>query len=191
MDYTLIIWIILGILIGTVVVWFIYSYIKEKKDKKKLAIAAKQLEKETAIYTRELAISLKALTEHNKQVQSEFVPSIGEYKMSDLNNAAKNTILEITKSPKFKTCYLETQSRQKFVQAIMMLQDLNSNLWDKKLQSVVEVFDKFLDESEKQIAKENETDFIKLAEKQDLEKQIIDSYNEKLKQTKESNESAK
>ncbi|ATO30981.1 hypothetical protein CO229_02560 [Mycoplasmopsis bovirhinis] len=147
-DSSIIIWVILGILILLLLAYILYSYIKEKINAKKTKEAAMQLDKNAAIYYHEVTVKINELIKLNTLEHSNFVVSVGKYKMSHLNYAAAQTISDILEEYEFKNYIVSSQKYETFIANLKVLRDLNSNLWDKKLsQSSIKYFNDLLPEA--------------------------------------------
>ncbi|WP_426461621.1 MHJ_0274 family protein [Mycoplasma hafezii] len=177
---SIIIWIVLGVLVLIIVVFFVYSWIKEKVDKKKIAQATQELKKETAIYWYELSTKLLALMDLNTEEQKNFKPSIGEHKMSELNLAAKRTLEKEIKSDRFQSCFRDTEQHIAFVKTVFELKDTNSNLWDKKLPLDREYFASCIENAKKEVEEFQKTDYFDLKPTEDLANEIKGVYYEEL-----------
>ncbi|VEU68920.1 Uncharacterised protein [Mycoplasmopsis canis] len=180
-DSSVIIWIILGVLISLLVIYFIYSWIKDKINKKKTRQAAIQLEKNAAIYWYETTLKINELIRLNRIQHENFVVSIGEFKMSEINNAASDTINDLMNEYEFKNYLLSNEKYSTYVSNIKVLKDLNLNLWDKKLSnSSLKFFEDELPKSEKAAREAISTELSDLKSTSELYDEIKAKYNEKL-----------
>ncbi|WP_322962395.1 hypothetical protein RRG39_02680 [Mycoplasmopsis cynos] len=179
-DSSIIIWVILGVLVALLGIYFVYSWIKERIKNKKNKLAAAQLEKNSIIYWYELAIKIDYLIKLNREEQDKFIVSIGKLKMRDLNNAAKETINEIMSSYEFKNYISTNQKYSEFVNNLVILKDLNSNLWDKKLSnSVINFFINQIEPAYLEAKKAITTELNDLKEQNDLKNEIQKQYFDK------------
>ncbi|WBP83782.1 MHJ_0274 family protein [Mycoplasmopsis edwardii] len=185
-DSSIIIWIILGVLIALLVAYFIYSWIKERIKKKKNKLAAIQMEKNSVIYWNEIAVKINELVKLNREKQENFVVSIGEFKMRELNNAASETLEEMMNEYEFKNFLISSEKYTNFVGNVRVLKDLNSNLWDKKLSNtVLKFFEQEVEKSEKAAKEANSTELNELKSPETLKEEIKEKYLSKLNKQEE------
>ncbi|RIV16846.1 MHJ_0274 family protein [Mycoplasmopsis gallopavonis] len=180
-DSSILLWIVLGILVLLILIFFAYSWIKDKIDKKKLREATFELQRETAIYFWELNVKLLKLWELNKQSQADFVPSIGEYKMSDLNRAAKQVLEKEIKSVRFQACFKETELHNLFVKNLFKLKDTNANLWEKHLPTFKEYLENNLVTAQQELDDLSKTAFVETRKQDLIEQDTTKEYHEFLK----------
>ncbi|WP_051789146.1 MHJ_0274 family protein [Mycoplasma buteonis] len=176
----LILWIVLIILVLIIVFFFIFSWVKERIEKKKIAQATHELRKNTVIYWYELSCKLRELLEINSTEQEKFQPSIGKFKMSDLNTTARKLIEDEIKSDRFQACFQDTEEHMAFVRTVFELKDTNSNLWDKKLPLDREYFDTAIAQAIEAAKSYQEKDYFDLRNQDELAEEIRKEYYEKL-----------
>ncbi|MCU4706308.1 MHJ_0274 family protein [Mycoplasma sp. CSL7503-lung] len=177
----IIIWVILGVLLTLIGVYFIYSYIKEKIEKKRTRIAAKEFENDSLKYRYELMVKINKLVELNAKIHDDFVVSIGEYKMGQINNATRELLENIMSSYEYKTFIIPDEKLNNLKTKLNMLKDLNSNLWNKKLNEIIVYFKNEEDKIYKQVKEQNKTEIDDLKDintiKEELKTMHIDALN--------------
>ncbi|VEU70690.1 MHJ_0274 family protein [Mycoplasmopsis glycophila] len=172
----------LGVLVLIIVIFFLYSWIKEKRTKSQIRKATYELQKETAIYLFELSHKMLALLDENTKAQDEFIPSVGKYKMPQLNQAAKEIIEEEIKSPRFQACFKETEKHNSYVQTIFEIKDTNSNLWDKHLPHLRDYFAKTIEDANNEIKFLDEKSPLETKNPDRIKEDLIIEYKERLEQ---------
>ncbi|QCZ36620.1 MHJ_0274 family protein [Mycoplasma nasistruthionis] len=152
MDSTsIIMWIIFGVIILGFTAWILYQWLKDKRNQKKAKQVAFQLSQEAAVHVYDLTIMINELVELNKVTLSEFVPSIGQYKMSEINNAARVCLNEMLKSGDYREYLHENKKYAEFVSNLRALKDCNANIWDTKASQVLTFFKNHLEASKKDL----------------------------------------
>lgn len=138
----MVIWIIFGALIAILILFFAYSAIKDRRNKKKLKQEKLLFEAEAVEYYDEILITMIEIIENNQKFLDEFEVSIGKYKMGQITDATRNIIGDILNSSKFKGFFIEDEKYIEFVKNVVFLKDLKSNNWQKKAISAMEYFKK-------------------------------------------------
>ncbi|MGL4343337.1 MAG: MHJ_0274 family protein [Metamycoplasmataceae bacterium] len=170
-----IVWVIFGILIVGLIVFMLFSFIKDKKKNKEIFRKKIELKKATEKTSKELAVKIKIIIEKNNQEVQNFIPSIGNIKMKDINFLTRKMLKEIKESKMFKLIYLKEQSNKVFVDSLDVLIETKSNLWEKKCQNEINYFFNL------------EKEFQKFPEYNDIltkEKEIVDKRFNEIESTK-------
>lgn len=136
------IFIVTGVLLGSIIILFVLSYINEKRKTKKFKKQRELFEKQQNVAYKEIIAKINAvINELEKQLQN-FVVSIGEHKMGEINEWAKITLKNITKEAKYKEFFLNVehdnfpfvnQYIEKFIQN-------KANSWKKSCEIELEYF---------------------------------------------------
>ncbi|MEA4190899.1 MHJ_0274 family protein [Mycoplasma sp. 2248] len=134
------IWVILGVVLLALASYILYQFIKDKIAKKKQRQAHFEFTQEAIVYVYELNVMVNKLIKLNKVKHDEFVPSIGEYTMSEINNNTRNILVKVFKSPEFREFLFKNPAHEIFIKNLEQLRDCNSNLWAKKIPNVLEYF---------------------------------------------------
>ncbi|QKT05446.1 MHJ_0274 family protein [Mycoplasma sp. OR1901] len=184
----IIIWVILGVLLTLIGVYFIYSYVKEKIEKKRTRIAAKEFENDSIKYRYELMIKVNKLIELNTKIHDNFVVSIGEYKMGEINNATRELLDTMMNSYEYKTFIIPDEKLNDLKLKLNMLKDLNSNLWNKKLNDLIEFFKKEEVKIHKQVTEQNKTEIEDLKDAKVIHQEIETMHSEFLSKSKKESE---
>ncbi|WP_416322465.1 hypothetical protein O7983_000514 [Mycoplasmopsis felis] len=183
----IIIWVVLAIILCLLIVYFLYQFIKGKIEKKRTKQATEEFEKNSSIYWYEIVIKINKLILLNKYTHDKFVPSIGKYTMSEINRATKNVIDQIFDEYEFKNFILQNPKFQKEIQELDMLRDLNSNLWQKKLEKVLTDFNNYEETALNEAKNSIRTSLENLKTKEELNIWMEQKYYSALNKIKESN----
>lgn len=183
----IIIWVVLAIILCLLIVYFLYQFIKGKIEKKRTKQATEEFEKNSSIYWYEIVIKINKLILLNKYTHDNFVPSIGKYTMSEINRATKNVIDQIFDEYEFKNFILQNPKFQKEIQELDMLRDLNSNLWQNKLEKVLTDFNNYEETALNEAKNSIRTSLENLKTKEELNIWMEQKYYSALNKIKESN----
>ncbi|WP_322935397.1 hypothetical protein RRG40_03220 [Mycoplasmopsis felis] len=183
----IIIWVVLAIILCLLIVYFLYQFIKGKIEKKRTKQATEEFEKNSSIYWYEIVIKINKLILLNKYTHDNFVPSIGKYTMSEINRATKNVIDQIFDEYEFKNFILQNPKFQKEIQELDMLRNLNSNLWQKKLEKVLTDFNNYEETALNEAKNSIRTSLENLKTKEELNIWMEQKYYSSLNKIKESN----
>lgn len=168
MDTNLII-IIAVVMVVLLIGVFGFQVIAERKKRKKIKQEKAKLDairKETIFSS---SFKVNAIIEHNNLLLNNFVVSIGEYKMSEINNKIKNLLIDITQEPNFINSFVKFNDEKidsSFDENIRKLIETKSNLWNKKINDVIKYFQDFEnllindDETKKQEYLENKKNYL-------------------------------
>ncbi|EGV00432.1 MHJ_0274 family protein [Mycoplasmopsis columbina] len=140
--------------------FFLYSTIKDRRlrnIKKKEKILFTNLSMENK---RKFVFKLKELIDLNEQYLIDFKPSIGDYKMSQITDAARKYLMSFQEDKDFKEYIVAADDQNDLLEAFVLLRDSRSNSWTKKLDKVINYLDKLYQEYDKEMYKE-ELDQIK------------------------------
>ncbi|WP_051586196.1 MHJ_0274 family protein [Mycoplasmopsis lipofaciens] len=135
-------WIILGTLVLIFGIFFIFSAIKDRKIKNKKKKDEIRRHNNSLEQMRYLTFQILALWDKNQELLDNFEPSIGEYKMKEIVNAAHNYLSELEDDLKFKEYIVENVETQHFLSKFIALRETRSNLWNRRCLEIKEYFDK-------------------------------------------------
>ncbi|UWV79509.1 hypothetical protein NW066_02820 [Mycoplasmopsis felis] len=107
--------------------------------------------------------------------------------MSEINRAIKNVIDQIFDEYEFKNFILQNPKFQKEIQELDMLRDLNSNLWQKKLEKVLTDFNNYEETALNEAKNSIRTSLENLKTKEELNIWMEQKYYSALNKIKESN----
>lgn len=82
-------YVVLGFLIFGLVGWILFTYIRDKINKKKIHLAGVELDKLTKKYLAKFDVEINEVIAQNKRYLEKFVVSVGEYKMGELTNFSR------------------------------------------------------------------------------------------------------
>jgi Na+-transporting methylmalonyl-CoA/oxaloacetate decarboxylase gamma subunit len=132
-------WIILGVLISVVVGFLIISAVLDKKKRKQASIKEKEAQESKKQARGRVAILANVIVKENQKKLKEFIPSIGQLKMSDINNLAKDALEQIQKL----SCFVLAKEDEEFVNQFNLLLKNKSNNWLKQNKKQIIFMQKF------------------------------------------------
>ncbi|UUD35438.1 hypothetical protein NPA07_01005 [Mycoplasmopsis caviae] len=138
MQQNMTMWIILGVLVAVLGSFFVWSAIKEKIKRKQRRKQELQFRKDLDEQVRLLVFALKILIDKNNDYLTNFQPSIGEYKMSNIVNTAHKFLEKYQEDPLFKECILSNADAKEEIFAFSILRDTRSNSWNKRASDKLE-----------------------------------------------------
>ena len=94
-------WIILGVLVGAVIIFLVVASILDRRKQKKLQAELEVHNEAVQKSSGEVAIFINELVERNNKLLEEFVPSVGELKMSDIRSKAREALKDLKHSEEF------------------------------------------------------------------------------------------
>ncbi|NQZ28957.1 MAG: hypothetical protein HRT98_01080 [Mycoplasmatales bacterium] len=147
-------WGILGGLIAIVIGFLIISALLDRKKRKKAKIEKNEIDKLKNAAVGNMAILINLVVEKNKKILKEFIPSVGKWKMSDINNMAKDEMKRIEKADWFP--YLKEEDI--LMENYLIISKEKSNNWEKKNQDQI----KYFQDLEEALDKEKYKDFIRV-----------------------------
>lgn len=125
-----VIWIVLGSLIGIVAIFIVVTTILDRKKRSKLKVLEKEMKMAAENAKHEILHYVNEIIKHNDRLLSEFVPSVGKIKMSDVRDKAKKAMKRMIDSEEFKLIAEEDETKE-LSKVIHALKSTNSNLWIK------------------------------------------------------------
>lgn len=134
-------WIILGSLVGIVIIFLVVASMLDRKKAKRVKLEKARLAKEIADAGGNIAIWVNLTNEQNSKLLKEFVPSIGELKMSDIREKGKASLDAIAKRKEFKLAQ-QAPENAKVMTFFEELRNQNSNTWDTKGKDAIAFFKK-------------------------------------------------
>ncbi|MGL5522259.1 MAG: MHJ_0274 family protein [Metamycoplasmataceae bacterium] len=135
-----IVWLIMGLLIALLVGFMVFSFLKDKKRNKEIFKKKLELKRVTEKNTKVISVKVTMIIEKNQQELENFISSIGNKKMKDINNASRDLLKNIRNSKEFKLIYVKGEANPLMVSNIDALIDVKSNLWEKKCKENIEFF---------------------------------------------------
>lgn len=132
-------WIILGSLIGIVIIFLVVASMLDRKKAKRVKLEKAKLAKEIADAGGNIAIWVNITNDQNAKLLREFVPSIGELKMSDIRDRAKTSMDAIAHRKEFKLAQ-QAPENEKVMFHFKELREQNSNTWETKGKESLEFF---------------------------------------------------
>lgn len=133
-------YIILGVIAGVIVIFIGGISILEKKKNKKIKIERSKLEKEIKFCGENVAQSVVKIVNQNAKDLIKFVPSVGALKMSDINQKARKSLLEIKHSKNFRLLREHSNEWNDFKKNFEALLGEKSNNWPKRNQENINFF---------------------------------------------------
>ena len=123
-------WIIFGVLLAGMLAIFVFATIKDAINRKKLKKIRIKNEEDMKIFNAYALIYMNKLIEINQKYLDEFQPSIGQYKMNQIINGAKNSLNELIQTEGFKNLIKNGDFEQKqLIDQINNLNSMRSNNW--------------------------------------------------------------
>ena len=178
-------WIILGGLIGLVVIFLIVTSVLDKKKTKKIQIEKKELNEKISVSGEKISKEIMKVVRANERSLANFVPSVGKKKMSDINNEAKNKLIEIRNSRDFRLVKHNEKEENLFKTNIDALIKEKSNNWNKRNQPNIDFFANYKKpEPEKKETKKNKSEKKDKKSKKVKSDKSQNSKNKKLKNDK-------
>lgn len=147
----IVMWIVLGSLIGLVALFVVVTTILDRKKRKKIKAQETLNLAEIEEAKLEILYYIEQIVLSNEKLLKNFVPSVGKIKMSDIRNKAKEAIKKMTDSKEYKLIEYEEESKE-LLKVISALKSANSNTWSKMPET------KWVDEEAKKLAESNLTD---------------------------------
>ncbi|TQC54207.1 hypothetical protein E1I18_00320 [Mycoplasmopsis mucosicanis] len=134
-------WIILIVVVALLVIFFVYSFIKERIKKKKRRIKQMEFMNKADEVKKMTIIELSLLLKKNEELLNNFVPSVGEYKMKEVVQSARQYLLDKHNQPDFKEYIINNVEQKELYKYFALLKDERCTLW----KSFTEVY-KYIDE---------------------------------------------
>ena len=125
-------WIILGGLILIVVVFLVVTSILDRKKRKKVVAQKKELDFRVWNSGANISKQIIKVVQNNEKELKDFVPSVGNKKMSDINNKAKKKLVEIRASEDFRLLKHNKDENKLFSENLDILIREKSNNWAKR-----------------------------------------------------------
>lgn len=147
----IVMWIVLGSLIGLVALFVVVTTILDRKKRKKIKAQETLNLAEIEEAKLEILYYVEQIVLSNEKLLKNFVPSVGKIKMSDIRSKAKEAIKKMMDSREYKLIEYEEESKE-LLKVISALKSANSNTWSKMPET------KWVDEEAKKLAESNLTD---------------------------------
>ncbi len=132
--------IIVSIAILGLIGFITYQFITEKLRKKKILKEKLEFEKLCSDTYRKFINEIYELILNNDKLLKEFIVSIGDYKMGEITNAAKDVLKLVEKSEMYKNVFSKDETYRDFVTHFIALSEEKSNMWDKRCEESIEWF---------------------------------------------------
>ncbi|MGL5205685.1 MAG: MHJ_0274 family protein [Metamycoplasmataceae bacterium] len=133
-------WLVMGLLVGVMIFFLGFSYYRDKKKNKIIIYKKIELKNITEKTSKEISLRINTIVEVNQEKIENFVPSIGELTMKEINTISKDLLKDIYKSNLFKKIYLAEDYDPEFADNLKSLIDQKSNHWNKKCVKELEYF---------------------------------------------------
>ncbi|MGL5732824.1 MAG: MHJ_0274 family protein, partial [Metamycoplasmataceae bacterium] len=140
MNTSWVMWLIMGLLVGVMIFFLGFSYYRDKKKNKIIIYKKIELKNITEKTSKEISLRINTIVEVNNEKVENFVPSIGELTMKEINTISKDMLKDIYKSNLFKKIYLAEDYDPEFADNLKSLIDQKSNHWNKKCTKELEYF---------------------------------------------------
>ena len=174
-------WIVLGSLIGVVIIFLIVTTIFDRKKNKKVKIEADILLMEKRDASWKIAEKVNVVAAKNRKLLKEFVPSIGQYKMSEVKDIARKSLQDFLHTKDFKISKT-LEENEEMIEKYKFLLKTPSTQWDKKHSDILKQFIEWEKEKKEKAIKTKE-EIEKRAEKSKKNKNKKET--KKLEKTKE------
>ncbi|MDJ1646739.1 MHJ_0274 family protein [Mycoplasma phocimorsus] len=134
--------IIVSIAILGLIGFVAYQFVTEKLRKKKILKEKAEFEKLCSDTYRKFINEIYELILSNDKLLQEFIVSIGDYKMGEITNIAKDTLKLIDRSEMYRNVFSKDEMYHDFVIHFMALYEEKSNMWEKRCDESVKWFKK-------------------------------------------------
>ncbi|KKB26774.1 hypothetical protein MM26B8_04180 [Mycoplasmopsis meleagridis] len=145
-------WIILGIVVFLVIVFVVYSAIKDRIKKNKAKKEKIEFENRANYFQKIYIAKLHYLIEKNNEYLQNFEPSIGEYTMGQIVETAHKFLITFENDKNFKEYIVAADSQSNVLNSFLALRDTRSNLWDKKINETLNLIKKIYNKTNLQIS---------------------------------------
>ncbi|WP_051617767.1 MHJ_0274 family protein [Mycoplasmopsis iners] len=126
-------WIILGVVVALIVIFVIYSAVKDRVKKNRIKKNKLIFENKAQYHKKIFVAKLHYLIKENAEKLNDFEPSIGKYTMGEITKTAHLYLESIQNDKDFKEYIVGADSLNELLDCFINLRDTRSNLWDKKL----------------------------------------------------------
>ncbi|WP_051619033.1 MHJ_0274 family protein [[Mycoplasma] collis] len=143
MDNNIIIFSVIAcVLIALIVIIVLTQVFTERKKKKKIKLEKQKMFENQKNLTKELTYKINAIIEKNEELLKNFVVSIGDFKMKEINYLAKSQIKKLMKHPDYNEIFADNPYLENtlFNDNLNTLIETKSNLWAKKSIKELEYF---------------------------------------------------
>lgn len=137
----LVMWIVLGSLVGVVAIFLVVASVLDRKKMKKFKAEKAVLTKNQQAARANVAIWVNIVAKENQAMLDKFVPSVGSVKMSEIRTKAKKSLELLEKRKEFKLA-AEPKENKELIEKFKELKETNSNIWSTKLAKTLAWFDK-------------------------------------------------
>lgn len=147
----MVIWIVIGSLVGLIAVFLIVFSIKDRKKAKLIKEQKEEIEQKKNESSKNIVVFINELIKRNDKMLKNFVPSIGKVKMNDIRTSARKAISIFKEKQEYKMAReSETEESIEILEILNKFNEENSNIWDKKLEAEIKLLNKKQKEYEKE-----------------------------------------
>ncbi|QJG67111.1 MHJ_0274 family protein [Mycoplasma phocoenae] len=139
---------LLAILLGLIFIFVVYKTIKGMYSKKKAVIAKKRQNEINKELYREYIVAICEIIRYSQKQIDDFEVSIGQYKMSEVNNGGVKLIHKLLNRDDFKD-FRENDSYEDFVAKLETFTRFKPTVWKSKLLSEINYFENLESKLEK------------------------------------------
>ncbi|WP_416738239.1 MHJ_0274 family protein [Mycoplasmopsis meleagridis] len=143
---------ILGIVVFLVIVFVVYSAIKDRIKKNKAKKEKIEFENRANYFQKIYIAKLHYLIEKNNEYLQNFKPSIGKYTMGQIVETAHKFLITFENDKNFKEYIVAADSQSNVLNSFLALRDTRSNLWDKKINETLNLIKKNYNKTNLQIS---------------------------------------
>ncbi|MGL5205196.1 MAG: MHJ_0274 family protein [Metamycoplasmataceae bacterium] len=133
-------WTVMGVIVAVMIFFLGFSYFRDKKKNKVIIYKKIELKNITDKTSKEISLRINTIVEVNQEKIDNFVPSIGDLTMKDINTISKDLLKNIYKSNLFKKIYLAEDYDPEFADNLKSLIDQKSNHWNKRCTKELKYF---------------------------------------------------
>lgn len=126
----MVMWIVIGVLVGVVIIFLVVASVFDKKKAKKAKVANQKLEEQKAEAGEKVTLFLDEVVARNNKLLINFKPSVGNLKMGEIKSKARKALMEFKRTQEFKYA----KASEKNTKLIKLYEDMhkdNSNVWMK------------------------------------------------------------
>ena len=128
----MVMWIVLGSLIGVVVIFLVVTTTLDRRKNKKIVFEKKALSTKVNEAGTSVASQVSLIIKNNDEKLKTFVPAVGKTKMSDINKNARDSLKKIHLSSDYKLLKHVEGRNEIFDKNILPLIKNKSNNWEKR-----------------------------------------------------------
>ncbi|WP_215742058.1 MHJ_0274 family protein [Mesomycoplasma hyorhinis] len=157
-------YVVLALLLVFIVVFILFNYFSDRKKKRRIIKEKQRIKDEETKFILKTSARVNFIIEKNEKLLSEFKVSVGDFKMSQINNFAKNALDYLYIQEQFQDIFIRNpfEKDETFLTNFQQLMNLKSNLWTKNHKELINYFvllsDQYLnnDNTKEEYIKQNE-----------------------------------